>query len=120
MDEKESLNRIRQNKVFLLDTLSEDPNIILQHVQEAKLITKRDYNNLSDITKREEKVINLLDKLMGKGEETCCQFIDLLRKESILEGFPKLKDHAVIAFPAMPHTSPVQEVKFIFESFSLL
>lgn len=120
MDEKESLNRIRQNKVFLLETLSEDPDIILQYVHQAKIIIQRDYNNLSDITNREKKVIDLLDKLMGKGEKTCCQFIDLLRQEYILESFPKLKDHAVIAFPAMPHSSPVQEVKFIFESFSLL
>lgn len=120
MGEKESFNRILQNKTFLLETLSEEPDIILQHVQQAKLITQRDYRNLSDIRKREEKVINLLDKLMGRGEETCRQFIDLLRQDFILEMFPKLKDHAVIAFPAMPHTAPVQEVKFIFERFSLL
>ncbi|XP_016342160.1 caspase-8-like [Sinocyclocheilus anshuiensis] len=110
MGEKESFNRIRQNKTFLLETLSEDPEIILQHVQQANLVTQRDYRNLSDITKREEKVINLLDKLMGKGEDTCRQFIDLLRQDCILASFPKLKDRAVIAFPAMPHTSPVQEV----------
>ncbi|KTF83213.1 hypothetical protein cypCar_00048743 [Cyprinus carpio] len=110
MGEKESFNRILQNKTFLLETLSEEPDIILQHVQQAKLITQRDYRNLSDIRKREEKVINLLDKLMGKGKETCRQFIDLLRQDFILEMFPKLKDHAVIAFPAMPHTAPVQEV----------
>lgn len=119
MDGKESLNRILQNKIFLLETLSEDPDIILQHVQQANIIIQREYRNLSDSNKREEKVIALLDKLMGKGEKTCRQFIDLLRQECILANFPKLKDHAIIACPAM-ETSPVQEVKFIFEHFSLL
>ncbi|XP_026111544.1 caspase-8-like [Carassius auratus] len=110
MCEKESFNRILQNKTFLLEALSEDPDIILQHVQEAELITLRDYRNLSDIKKREEKVIKLLDKIMGRGEETCHQFIDLLRQDLILEMYPKLKVHAITALPAMPHTFPVQEV----------
>ncbi|XP_043097678.1 caspase-8-like [Puntigrus tetrazona] len=110
MDEKESFNKILQNKTFLLETLSADPNIILQHVHQDKLITQRDYGNLSDTTKREQKVIDLLDRLMGRGEQTCCQFIKLLRKDEILEIFPKLKNHAVIAFPAVPFQHPVQEV----------
>ncbi|XP_016107213.1 caspase 20, apoptosis-related cysteine peptidase [Sinocyclocheilus grahami] len=108
MDKKESFNRICQNKVFLLETLSVEAEIILQHVQQAEIITKRDYMNLSDVPQREKRVINLLDKLMGKGEEACRRFIELLRQDSILEMFPELKDHAVISSPAM--TSPVQEV----------
>lgn len=103
MDKKESINRICQNKVFLLETLSVEAEIILQHVQQAGIITMREYGNLSDIPQREKRVIGLLDKLMGKGEETCRRFIELLRKDDILEIFPLLKDHAVIS-------SPVQEV----------
>lgn len=120
MDKKESFNRICQNKVFLLETLSVEAEIILQHVHQAEIITPRDYRNLSDIPQREKRVIDLLDKLMGKGEETCRRFIELLRQDSILEIFPELKDHAVISSPASAMTSPVQEVKFIFERFILL
>lgn len=108
--DKKSLQRIQQNKVFLIDTLSVEAEIILQYVQQAKLITQRDYRNLSDIPERERKVINLLDKLMGKGEETCRQFIDLLRQDCILENFPTLKDHAIF-------DSPVQEVTFISDAY---
>ncbi|KAL1273151.1 hypothetical protein QQF64_029013 [Cirrhinus molitorella] len=45
---------------------------------------------------------------MGKGEETCGKFIELLRQDCILETFPELKGHAVIASPVM--TPPVEEV----------
>lgn len=113
--DKQFIQRIQQNKVFLIDTLTVEAEFILQHVHEAKLITQRDYNNLSDIPKREKRVIELLDKLMGKGNETCRQFIDLLRQDSILESFPALKDHAIF-------DSPGKEVTFIFDThiFKLL
>nr|XP_009300531.1 caspase-8-like [Danio rerio] len=103
MDKKESVDKICENKIFLLETLSVDANFILQHVQQAKLITLRDYNNLSDFPQRETKIINLLDKLMGKGEETCHQFIALLRQDCVLENFPMLKDHDIF-------DSSVQEI----------
>lgn len=113
--DKKSFQRIVRNKVFLIDTLTVEADFILQNVQQAKLITPRDYRNLSDIPEREKKIINLLDKLMGKGEETCRQFIDLLKQDCILENFPTLKDHAIF-------DSPVQEVTFIFDAciFNLL
>lgn len=101
--DKKSLQRIVKYKVFLIETLSVEAEFILQHVHQANLITQREYMNLTDISERQRRVINLLDKLMGKGEETCRNFIDLLRKDSILESFPTLKDHAIF-------DSPVQEV----------
>lgn len=107
--DKKYFQRIQQNKVFLIDTLTVEADIVLQYVQQNKLITLRDYRNLSDIPERERRVINLLDKLMGKGEETCRQFIDLLRQDCIMENFPTLKDHAIF-------DSPVQEVTLIYSS----
>lgn len=104
MSEKESTQRILQHKVFLIDTLSVDASFILQNVQQAKLITQRDYNNLSDVFERETKIIKLLDKLMGRGEKTCNQFIDLLRQDCVLDSFPALNGHAIFA-------SSVQEVQ---------
>ncbi|XP_048056545.1 caspase-8-like [Megalobrama amblycephala] len=96
------IQRIKQNKVFLIGTLNVDAEIILQHVQEAELVTRRDYNNLQDIHQKEKRVIELLDKLMGKGNETCRQFIELLRKESVLENFPMLRNHAILDSPFHP------------------
>ncbi|XP_059389990.1 caspase-8-like [Carassius carassius] len=97
MDKKKFLDRICQNKVFLLETLSVEHDLILQYVQQAKLITQRDYTNLSDIPEKERRVIKLLDKIMGKGEEICRQFIDLLGQDHMLENFPALKNHAILA-----------------------
>ncbi|XP_056314968.1 caspase-8-like [Danio aesculapii] len=97
MSKKESTQRILKHKVFLIDTLSVEASFILQNVQQAKLITQRDYNNLSDVSERETKIIKLLDKLMGRGEETCDQFIALLRQDCVLENFPALMGHAIFA-----------------------
>ncbi|NP_001129724.2 caspase 20, apoptosis-related cysteine peptidase isoform X1 [Danio rerio] len=97
MSKKESTQRILQHKVFLIDTLSVEASFILQNVQQAKLITQRDYNNLSDVSERETKIIKLLDKLIGRGEETCQEFIDLLRQDCVLENFPVLEGHAIFA-----------------------
>lgn len=107
--DKKYLQRIVKDKVFLIGTLSEDAEFILQNVHQASLITHREYMNLTDISEREKRVINLLDKLIGKGEETCRNFIDLLRKDCILESFPTLKDHAIF-------DSPVQ-VTSIFDDY---
>ncbi|TRY82803.1 hypothetical protein DNTS_025571 [Danionella cerebrum] len=96
MEKKESIERILENKMFLLETLSVEAKIILQWVHQKKLIPDRDYRNLSDCSQRENMIIDLLDKLMGRGEETCRLFIQLLKQEQVQEIFPRLKDHAVL------------------------
>lgn len=91
---------IRQNKRFLIDTLQEDADFILQHVQQDELITDREYRLLKDDQQRkgrEDVVITLLDKLMGKGEETCKKFIKLLERDEVLETFPNVKNHHILA-----------------------
>ncbi|XP_056606097.1 caspase-8-like [Triplophysa dalaica] len=91
---------IRQNKRFLIDTLQEDADFILQHVQQDELITDREYRLLKDDQQRkgrEDVVITLLDKLMGKGEETCKKFIKLLERDELLETFPNVKNHSILA-----------------------
>lgn len=92
--------RIREHKVFLVRTLSEEAGEILQHAHQENLITVREYRNLKDASTREKLTIELLDKLMSKGEETCFKFIEILRWDSTLETFPSLKGHAIIAPPA--------------------
>ncbi|XP_057193415.1 caspase-8-like isoform X2 [Triplophysa rosa] len=89
---------IRQNKCFLIDTLQEDPDFILQHVQQDELITDREYRLINrQRIGGEDVVIALLDKLMGKGEETCKKFIKLLERDEVLETFPNLKNHHILA-----------------------
>lgn len=86
------METVRKNKVFLIDTLSADANIVLQHVQNEKIITRRDYNNLNQPNYTQEKIIiSLLDNVTNKGDETCHKFLKLLEKEELQENFPQLK-----------------------------
>ncbi|KAG7321514.1 hypothetical protein KOW79_014372 [Hemibagrus wyckioides] len=86
------MESLRKNKVFLIETLSGDASICLQYVQNDNIITKRDYNNLNQPNHTEEKIIiNLLDNLTNKGDETCRKFLKLLEKDEFQEIFPQLK-----------------------------
>nr|XP_055070130.1 caspase-8-like [Misgurnus anguillicaudatus]XP_055070131.1 caspase-8-like [Misgurnus anguillicaudatus] len=118
---QEFCERIRQNKVFLVDTLCEEADVIVQHAQQEKLITQREYRNLKDVGKREQKIIDLLDKLMSKGEETCCKFIELLRQDNIVETFPNLRILFVIE-PSNRDTSlkyPNQETSVEIKQYQI-
>ncbi|MCJ8740479.1 hypothetical protein PDJAM_G00059440, partial [Pangasius djambal] len=56
-----AMETVRENKVFLIDTLSADASIVLQHVQNDNIITRRDYNNLNQPNHTpEEIIVNLL------------------------------------------------------------
>ncbi|KAF7700468.1 apoptosis-associated speck-like protein containing a CARD [Silurus meridionalis] len=90
------MEMLRKNKVFLIDTLSTDSIIVLQHVQNDNIITKRDYNNLNQPKDTGEKIIiNLLDNVMGKGEETCQKLLKMLEKKELQEIFPQLKELSI-------------------------
>lgn len=112
---QEFCERIRQNKVFLVDTLCEEADVIVQHAQQEKLVTQREYRNLKDVGKRsrETMIIDLLDKLMSKGEDTCCKFIELIRQDDIVDTFPLLKGHDIIA----PSTRVHGKFTSIYHSF---
>uniref|UniRef100_A0AAY4AJ37 Caspase-8 n=1 Tax=Denticeps clupeoides TaxID=299321 RepID=A0AAY4AJ37_9TELE len=100
-------NFIRQNKVLLIEVLSADHNLLLQHVQEKRLITTREYNNLRSGHDNAEKVtINLLDMLVNKGDERCAQFRQLLHRDTILETFPRLNDLLRTQQPAVSTENP--------------
>lgn len=89
---------VRKNKVSLISTLSADASFILQYVQQDKIITKREYNNLNHSNHTQEKIVtNLLDTVMNKGDATCGKFWALLQQEDVQENFPNLKEHF---FPA--------------------
>uniref|UniRef100_A0A8C6URX7 CARD domain-containing protein n=1 Tax=Neogobius melanostomus TaxID=47308 RepID=A0A8C6URX7_9GOBI len=85
---------IRRNKTSLLEILSADHMLILNKVQEHGIITDREYNNLKCINNKnvEGHLGELLDKLMNKGDETCQDFINLLKTDAMTkETFPNLK-----------------------------
>ncbi|XP_030641410.1 NLR family CARD domain-containing protein 3-like [Chanos chanos] len=87
------MQTLREKKTRLIQILSAEIRFVLQHVQEKQLITDREYNNLNDPSHSKEQIsINLLDKLMNKGEETCQKFISLMKEPNIVATFPKLKD----------------------------
>uniref|UniRef100_A0A3P9BXE6 Caspase-8 n=1 Tax=Maylandia zebra TaxID=106582 RepID=A0A3P9BXE6_9CICH len=75
------------------EILSGDYGLILNKVDENKLITQREYNNLKSINNAnaETHVIELVDKIMNKGEKTCKDFLNLLQTDgAIKETFPLL------------------------------
>ncbi|XP_028283316.1 uncharacterized protein LOC114449694 [Parambassis ranga] len=86
---------VRRNKTAIQQTLCTDYRLILNTVYEKGLIARREYNNLKSINKEdvEGHVVELVDKIMNKGEDTCRTFLDLLQTDTgVIETFPNLKD----------------------------
>uniref|UniRef100_UPI00398ECA30 uncharacterized protein n=1 Tax=Pristiophorus japonicus TaxID=55135 RepID=UPI00398ECA30 len=81
---------IRRSKISLAEWLSNDPDFILQVVQEAALITQREYLKLKAENDPEKRIINLLDTIRGKGHSFCEQFICVLQKDKVKETYPNL------------------------------
>lgn len=72
-----------------------DHGLILNKVDEMRLISRREYGNLKSINRGNvwEHVVELVDKIMSKGDDTCKAFLDLLRTdEDIKTTYPQLKD----------------------------
>lgn len=85
---------VRSNKTTIQEILCGDHRLILNKVHEKELITAREYNNLKSITGEnvEGHVVELVDKLLNKGEESCRSFLQLLQTDQDLTStFPQLK-----------------------------
>ncbi|XP_014853085.1 PREDICTED: caspase-8-like isoform X2 [Poecilia mexicana] len=101
---------LKRNKTKLIEVLCGDHTFILNKVLEKELITRRDYNNLKSINKEnvEGHVIELVDKIMNKGEKTCQNFLELLQTDDVAETYPdleRIKLQDVLPKP-VPATSP--------------
>ena len=74
---------IRNNKTEIVAALYGDRTLILNKVQQKGLITGRQYINLKDIPGKtvEGHVIELVDTIMNKGEQTCQNFLELLQTD---------------------------------------
>ncbi|XP_059417261.1 uncharacterized protein LOC132152519 [Carassius carassius] len=82
---------ILENKPKLIKWLSSDSDIFLQYVQAKKLITTSQYTELMDM-RAMERVIRLLDIILGKGENVCRKFLDLLKEDDVNESSPELRE----------------------------
>lgn len=81
---------IKKHKVDLTGVLSADPGPIVQLAHSRGIITDREYNKVKNITDPEEKVIELLDRVRTKSDQTCQAFLDILRE--LHDTYPRLKD----------------------------
>ncbi|XP_005475983.1 caspase-8 [Oreochromis niloticus] len=86
---------VRRNKTAIQTILSGDHRLIVNKVYEKELINQREYNSLKSINREDAEghVIELVDKIMNKGDDTCGAFLNLLQTdEDIKSTFPQLKD----------------------------
>ena len=78
----------------LVEWLSADFQVILQHVQSGELIDDRVYRRLKNtkVKEAEDACIDLIDILMSRGEGPSSAFIKLLKDPEIHVTYPQLKD----------------------------
>ncbi|XP_024271953.1 caspase-8-like isoform X1 [Oncorhynchus tshawytscha] len=87
------MQMLREKKTLLTEILSADSSYILQHVQQEEIVTNRDYNNLNIPNQSDEKtVVNLLDKVMNKGDTKSYELVNLLQKPHIIKNYPRLEE----------------------------
>ncbi|KAK3543312.1 hypothetical protein QTP70_014028 [Hemibagrus guttatus] len=84
------MNIIGENKVKLIDWLCEE-GMILQYVQSRKLVTMTEYTKVKSIQDPIEKITELLDIILKKGNPTCIAFLQLLKEDKVNESRPELK-----------------------------
>lgn len=103
------MDAVRRNKTAMGAIFCADYGLILNKVDEKKLITRREYNNLKSISGEDlwGHVIALVDKIMNKGDATCEAFVNLLQTDDDIKStYPELKN--VQWSNTIPVTQPVQ------------
>ncbi|XP_041119216.1 uncharacterized protein LOC121323541 [Polyodon spathula] len=81
---------IKKHKVELTGVLSADPSPVVQLAHSRGIITDREYIKMKSITDPEERVIELLDRVSTKSDQTSQDFLDILRE--VHDTYPRLKD----------------------------
>ncbi|XP_060786040.1 caspase-8-like [Neoarius graeffei] len=82
---------ITKTKVKLIEWLCGE-ELILQHVRAQNLITTTEYMKVKSIRDPTEKIIELLDLIMKKGESRCIAFLELLKRDDVNESRPGLRE----------------------------
>lgn len=88
-------DELRCNKIAIQAILKGNYTLILQKIYEKKMITEWEYDDLKCINKAgiNEHVVELMDKIMNKGETTCKKFLNLLQTDGdITSTFPALQE----------------------------
>ncbi|KAI9532118.1 hypothetical protein NQZ68_034323 [Dissostichus eleginoides] len=100
---------LRRNKTSIVDNLCADYTLILNKADQNELITQREYKNLKSINQKDKEghVVELLDKIMDKGEKTCLAFLNVLQTdEEIQKTYPELNN--ILKKENCPLPYPVQ------------
>lgn len=108
----DGVGTVRRNKTKLGSILCADYGLILNKVDESGLITRRDYTNLKSIPGSDAwgHAVELVDKIINKGEATCRAFLDLLHTDDdIKSAYPELGK-----LPWKPTRVSVQECSIDF------
>ncbi|XP_071338592.1 uncharacterized protein [Trachinotus anak] len=87
-----AVKMITTQKVELIDCLRADCSFILQHVHARQIVTDRQYQTLKETSSSENAVTNLIDQVIGNGQESCSLFTEVLKQPEVLSTFPQLKD----------------------------
>ncbi|XP_037314188.2 caspase-8-like [Pungitius pungitius] len=101
--------KVRSKKTAIHEALCADYLLILNKVHEKELITSREYTNLKSIKHGtvEVHVVELVDKLLNKGEDTCKAFLSLLQTDDEIHlTYPTLRREL---YGACPLAKPVQD-----------
>lgn len=104
----DGVDTVRHNKTKLENILCADYGLILNKVDERGLITRREYTNLKSINGVDAwgHVVELVDKILNKGDDTCRAFLDLLHTDDDIKGaYPEL---AKLPWTPTPVSKPVQ------------
>nr|XP_023654737.1 uncharacterized protein LOC111837129 isoform X1 [Paramormyrops kingsleyae] len=82
---------LQQLKTKLIDILSADSDYLLQHAHSCGLLNMRKYNSIKAMNDPSEKVCEVLDCVIQKGEASSRKMLKILREADMLETFPKLR-----------------------------
>ncbi|XP_028850343.1 uncharacterized protein LOC114798643 [Denticeps clupeoides] len=83
--------RLRRLKPELLDVLSSDADFVLQHADSLGLLTPRQYLQVKSLASPHEKVRELLDHVIQKGDAPALRLLELLLDENLQETYPRLR-----------------------------
>uniref|UniRef100_A0A674ES28 Zgc:174906 n=1 Tax=Salmo trutta TaxID=8032 RepID=A0A674ES28_SALTR len=74
----------------LIDTLSADPDFVLQHVDSLSLLARHEYKQVKALTDPSKQAQDLLDHVIDKGPTAAEQLLQLLRGKEMQDTFPNL------------------------------
>lgn len=81
---------IKQFKVQLIDALSGEPDLVLQHCHSSDILSQREYDHVKACRVPSDQARDILDYVMKKDKKHISMFLNLLKSETIQQAFPKL------------------------------